>query len=53
MFAADQSVYWNTAAQQASPTAGVLMGVALAGRVRLQAHRATGIADADSEGSDI
>ena len=52
MFAADQPVYWNTAAE-ASPTAGVLMGVALAGRVRLQADRATGIADADSEGSDI
>lgn len=30
VFLADQPVYWDTDAQQASPTAGVLMGVALA-----------------------
>jgi predicted RecA/RadA family phage recombinase len=37
VFAADQPVYWNTAAQQASPTAGVLMGVALAAAAKTDA----------------
>lgn len=30
VFLADQPVYWDVSAQQASPTAGVLMGIALA-----------------------
>jgi predicted RecA/RadA family phage recombinase len=37
VFLKDQPVYWDTDAQQASPTAGVLMGVALAAAAKTDA----------------
>jgi predicted RecA/RadA family phage recombinase len=37
VFLKDQPVYWDTDAQQASPTAGVLMGTSLAGAAKTDA----------------